>query len=57
MMRAQEKFCALSFWEILHSLEKEGFLSSRWCESEENGRKRKYYKDYYNICKKALASE
>ena len=33
-----------TLYPILHSLEKEGFLTSRWCESEENGRKRKYYK-------------
>ena len=33
-----------TLYPILHSLEKESFLTSRWCESEENGRKRKYYK-------------
>ncbi|MCH5191928.1 MAG: PadR family transcriptional regulator [Oscillospiraceae bacterium] len=33
-----------TLYPILHSLEKEGFLTSRWCESEENSRKRKYYK-------------
>lgn len=33
-----------TLYPILHSLEKEDFLTSRWVESEENGRKRKYYK-------------
>ncbi len=33
-----------TLYPILHALEKEDFLSSRWVESEENGRKRKYYK-------------
>ena len=33
-----------TLYPILHSLEREGFLSSRWVESEENGRKRKYYR-------------
>lgn len=33
-----------TLYPILHALEKEEFLSSRWVESEENGRKRKYYK-------------
>ncbi len=33
-----------TLYPILHSLEKESYLSSRWVESEENGRKRKYYK-------------
>ncbi len=32
-----------TLYPILHSLEKEGFLTSHWVESEENGRKRKYY--------------
>ena len=33
-----------TLYPILHSLEKEDYLTSRWVESEENGRKRKYYK-------------
>ncbi len=33
-----------TLYPILHALEKEGFLDSRWIVSEENGRKRKYYK-------------
>ncbi len=33
-----------TLYPILHSLEKENYLTSRWVESEENGRKRKYYK-------------
>lgn len=33
-----------TLYPILHALEKEEYLSSRWVESEENGRKRKYYK-------------
>ena len=33
-----------TLYPILHALEKEEYLTSRWVESEENGRKRKYYK-------------
>lgn len=33
-----------TLYPILHALEKEDYLTSRWVESEENGRKRKYYK-------------
>ncbi len=33
-----------TLYPILHALEKEEFLDSRWVQSEENGRKRKYYK-------------
>lgn len=33
-----------TLYPILHSLEQEGFLTSRWCDGEENGRRRKYYK-------------
>lgn len=33
-----------TLYPILHSLEKEDYLTSRWVENEENGRKRKYYK-------------
>lgn len=33
-----------TLYPILHSLEMENYLTSRWVESEENGRKRKYYK-------------
>lgn len=33
-----------TLYPILHSLEMEKYLTSRWVESEENGRKRKYYK-------------
>lgn len=33
-----------TLYPILHALEKEEYLTSRWVENEENGRKRKYYK-------------
>lgn len=33
-----------TLYPILHALEKEDYLTSRWVESEDNGRKRKYYK-------------
>lgn len=33
-----------TLYPILHSLEKEGFLTSYWSESEETSRRRKYYK-------------
>lgn len=33
-----------TLYPILHSLEQEGLLTSRWCTDEESGRKRKYYK-------------
>lgn len=33
-----------TLYPILHALEKEGFLTSRWAESDDTGRKRKYYK-------------
>lgn len=33
-----------TLYPILHALEKEAFLTAYWAESEETGRKRKYYK-------------
>lgn len=33
-----------TLYPILHSLEKEEMLSSRWTTDEETGRRRKYYK-------------
>lgn len=32
-----------TLYPILHSLEKEGFLTSYWSEAEESSRRRKYY--------------
>ena len=32
-----------TLYPILHSLENEGFLTSHWVESEDTGKKRKYY--------------
>lgn len=33
-----------TLYPILHALEQEGFLTSHWVESDDTGRKRKYYK-------------
>lgn len=33
-----------TLYPILHSLEKEGFLTSYWSDSDETTRRRKYYK-------------
>ena len=33
-----------TLYPILHSLEKEEFLTAHWAENEETGRRRKYYK-------------
>ncbi len=33
-----------TLYPILHSLEKEGFLTSYWSDAAETGRRRKYYK-------------
>ncbi len=33
-----------TLYPILHALEQEEYLTSRWAENAENGRKRKYYK-------------